>query len=102
MTRKSFYRSLRRIANRFYWNIDKHGAIRARVRKTDSYTYCPLESRVYSLIGEDRYTVNGEISSTDIDKIIYAADTKISDMEDVADERCRKALFRAVGLKEGL
>lgn len=101
MTRKSFYRSLARIAGKYKWKVSD-GHLRAYKKKND-LEYCPLEVRSFIKYGDFSYSNNGDISKKDWQIIIGAADFKLKDLSSNAERRCRKALFRATGAnKRGL
>jgi hypothetical protein len=100
MTRKSFYRKLRKIADQFTWKVDKGGSLRARRGKLN---YCPITAVVKACNNRFYFEDDVHVAASELNlyeeayNIVHAADLPVEEL-DGSDKLIRKALLRSVNL----
>lgn len=96
MTRKTFYRNLRKIAHKFQWFIED-GGIRGCL---NGKRYCPITAVAKELT--NKYYEPGEYPLARQNINLNFSDTlsivEASDSQEGNSKRCRNTLIKAIGL----
>lgn len=104
MTRKSFYRALRKIADKFTWKVTGWGEIRG---SRNGHNFCPITAVYYERNNEgymslgDYYRCASEMGLPDEDAltIMTCADSENRDLVG-SEQLVRKAILRNLKLQK--